>query len=293
VRVRAAAGLASLLLVMVAGRGQAQGQAPTFSSKVEAVRVDVLVTDRGRPVRGLDASDFEVIDGGVAQTVDLVSFEDIPLNVVFALDVSASVSGERLQHLRSAGGLLVDALGPEDQIALVTFGNAVVVRSRLTRDVQAISAGLAAARAEGLTALLDATYAALALGESDVGRSLVIVFSDGVDTASWLSPEQVLSTARRSDAVIYGVTVRGGRSFLRELSRATGGELFEIASTRDLGATFVAILEEFRQRYLVSYTPQGVPRGGWHPLDVRVKPRDGRRVTVKARPGYLAGEASR
>jgi hypothetical protein len=86
---------------------RSSAQAPTFASKVEAVRVDVLVTDRGQPVRGLGRSDFEILDNGVLQQVDLVSFEQIPLNVILALDMSDSVAGERLDHLRSAGTALL------------------------------------------------------------------------------------------------------------------------------------------------------------------------------------------
>src|SRR5574339_30707 len=82
-------------------------QQPTFSTRREAVRVDALVTDRGKVVTGLGASDFEVRDNGVLQTVDLVSFQQIPLNVFLALDTSASVSGERLTHLQTAGHALL------------------------------------------------------------------------------------------------------------------------------------------------------------------------------------------
>ena len=77
----------------------AQDQLPTFSSRVEAVRVDVLVTDGGKPVRGLRAADFEVLDNGVRQTVDFVSAEQLPLNVVFTFDLSGSIVGERLANL--------------------------------------------------------------------------------------------------------------------------------------------------------------------------------------------------
>jgi VWFA-related protein len=265
---------------------------PIFSAKIDAVRVDVLVTEGGRPVLGLGSEDFEVFDNGVPQRVDLVSFEAIPLNVVVVLDVSASVTGQRLEHLRAAGGALLDALKGDDQAALITFGHAVVIRSALTRDVEKIRAGLADTEARGMTSLLDATYTGIVLGESDIGRALVILFSDGVDTASWLGEDALLQTARRSDAVVYAVHLRpaGGSSFLRAVTTATGGGLFQIESSRDLSATFVSILEEFRHRYLVSYTPEGVPRDGWHTVDVRVKPRGSRRPTVKARPGYLAGQ---
>jgi hypothetical protein len=69
------------------------------------------------------------------------------------------------------------------------------------------------------------------------------------------------------------------------LAELTGGATVEIESTKDLSATFVRILEEFRHRYLVSFSPRGVTEEGWHRLEVRVK---NRRVTVKARPGYFA-----
>lgn len=115
----------------------------------------------------------------------------------------------------------------------------------------------------------------------------MIVFSDGVDTASWLTPDGVLDIARRSGVIAYGVSAGQTRSdFLPELIDATGGRLFRVEATNDLGPTFVGILEEFRLRYLVSYSPQGVSKDGWHKLDVRVKRRG---VTVRARPGYLAG----
>jgi hypothetical protein len=115
----------------------------------------------------------------------------------------------------------------------------------------------------------------------------VIVFSDGLDTSSWLAPEAVLDTARRTDAIVYGVAVSGPKDdFLRDLTASTGGSLIEIQSTKNLGPVFLRILEEFRQRYLVSYSPRGVPPGGWHRLEVRVKRRG---AAVKARPGYLAG----
>jgi len=141
----------------------------------------------------------------------------------------------------------------------------------------------------GNTALIDGAYAAMMLGSSDVGRDLVILFSDGFDTASWLPASSVLESAKRADVVVYGVSARGPAPFLRELSGLTGGTLFEVDSTKDLRARFTAILEEFRQRYLVSYSPQGVSKDGWHRLDVRVK---GRRAAVKARTGYLAGASA-
>ena len=120
---------------------------------------------------------------------------------------------------------------------------------------------------------MDGTYAGIMVGESDVGRSLLIVFSDGVDTSSWLSPHGVLDIAKRSDVVAYRVSTRSplNPAFLRDLTSFTGGQLFEVEKTANLEAIFLGVLEEFRQRYLLSYTPRGVAPDGWHRLAVRVK----------------------
>jgi Ca-activated chloride channel homolog len=261
-------------------------QSATFAAKVESVRVDVLVTDKGQPVRGLGPGDFEVVDNGVPQRVDLVSFEQIPLNVVLAFDMSGSVVGERLDHLRGASRDLLNRLVKGDQAALIAFRDPVTLGAALTPDAAAVRAAVEGEEPDGNTALVDGAYAAMMVGESDAGRALVIVFSDGLDTASWLPPDAVLDVAKRSDVVVYAVSVGRVKSdFLRDLTSLTGGHLYEVEKTANLGSLFASVLEEFRHRYLVSYTPAGVARDGWHRLTVRVK----RNVTVKARPGYLAG----
>ncbi len=257
---------------------------PNFATRREAVRVDVLVTERGQPVRGLSVSDFEVFDNGVAQRVDLASFEEIPLNVVLVFDTSGSVSDERLGHMRDAGSAVLKRLTKNDQAALVTFSHVVARRAPLTADRERVQAALTFRPPEGDTALVDAVYTSMMIGESDAGRSLAIVFSDGVDTASFLPADAVLDTAKRSDVVVYGVSVGPRVRFLRDLSAFTGGTVFDVDSTKDLSTTFEKILDEFRHRYLVSYSPENVTRGGWHRLEVRVKNRG---VRVQARPGYM------
>ena len=165
--------------------------------------------------------------------------------------------------------------------------------ARLTGDVASVRAALDAAQSSGQTALVDGTYAGIMVGESDAGRALLIVFSDGVDTSSWLRADAVLDTARRADVVVYGVSV---------VVAAQAG-----VSARDHvahGRTAVRDREDDEPGVDVSRHPRRVPpsvsrelhaagacaKDGWHKLDVRVK---NRRATIKARPGYLAGDASR
>ncbi len=280
---------AAAAVVTVLGMPSAAQQLPTFSSTFEAVRVDVLVTDGGRVVRGLGPADFEVRDNGVLQQVDFASFEQLPLDVTLALDTSASVRGDGLEHLRRGGFAILDALRPEDHAALLTFSHAVARQQGLTRDVQRLRDALDGIDASGETALVDGVFAALTLGQAGAGRRLLIVFSDGLDTHSWLTPERVLSSAGAADVTVYAVILRGSgdAEFLEDLSELTGGSVVTVESTTDVGRTFVRILDEFRQRYVVSYSPRGVASSGWHRLDVRLK---NRRATVRARNGYQAGE---
>lgn len=263
-------------------------QQPTFTAKVEGVRVDVLVTDSSRrPLRGLTPADFAIRDNGVPQQVDVVSYGEIALNVGLALDLSDSVAGARLEQLKNATAALTKALQPADQSALVTFNREVSLPCPLSVDRQCVARALAEARPDGETALVDGILAAMIVGESDVGRSLLMVFSDGLDTASFTRAERILDMAKRSDVVVYPIASKGARpEFIEDLASLTGGRLHEVDRDDDLSETFRAILDEFRYRYLLTYTPRTVPHGGWHTLDVRVN-RSGARV--KARPGYQGG----
>jgi len=278
--------LAPALLAGGEARPAAQ-QVPRFAAAVETVRVDVLVTAGGKPVRGLQAADFEVFDNGVRQTVDFATFEQ-PLNVILALDMSESVAGARLADIKRASRLVIDGLRDGDRAALVTFSHVVVVAADLTPDLPRVGFVIDRLTSRGETALVDGAYAALILGEQDAGRSLLMVFSDGLDTASWLTPDAVVSIARRSDVVAYAVSTGGPTPpFLRNLAETTGGRWIDVSSTKALADTFLGILDEFRGRYVLGFTPQGTRSGdGWHQLQVRVK---GRGVSVKARPGYDAG----
>lgn len=280
--------LSAVVLSALAAYPRLDVQQATFSSRANAVRVDVLVTRDNKPLRGLNPSDFEIRDNGVLQQATLLNADELPLNVVLGLDVSGSVTGNRLSDLQKAGFGLLSALTPRDGAALVTFGFAVTAAQRLTLDRQAVASALAQPAGGGQTALIDGCFTGLMLGASEIGRSLLLVFSDGVDTASWLTANAVITTARRADVVTYAVVVgdKNKQSFLRDLTTATGGDMIEVKSTTDVEATFLRLLNEYRQRYLLSYTPTGVGKEGWHRIDVRVKQPN---VTVRARPGYLEG----
>jgi Ca-activated chloride channel family protein len=277
---------AAVAVLLLSGPDLASYQKRSFSSGTLGVRVDVLVTDGSKPVGGLAASDFELRDNGVLQTIDVLDASDVPVNAVLALDTSASTAGRRQRDLIAAGEALLDGLRSGDRAALTTFSHAVLPRIALTSDLAAVREQLRRIAPSGETAIMDGTYVALTETLSQSGRSLVVVCTDGYDTSSWLQPEEVLESAKRSSAVIYAVTAAEARRrpTLKDLTDATGGHMMAVAANGDLRGAFQKILQDFRSRYILSYSPQGVPIDGFHRLDVRVKRRG---LTVKARPGYI------
>lgn len=277
--------LTPLALVAAVARTRAQPD-PTFRARVQGVRLDVLVTEGGRPLPGLGPADFEVRDNGVVQTIEIESLRDVPVGVVLTLDLSESVAGPKLDALRRGCGALLDSLLPNDTAALVTFNTGVTERVSMTAEVARVRQAIDAATTGGDTALVDATLAAMLVGDSDAGRTLIVVFSDGLDTASFSTAEAVIETARRVNGVLYGVWTGGEEPpYLRTLAAATGGRVLRLTSRDDPSAAFVEILQEFRRRYVITFTPTGVTGAGWHRLEVRV-PRRGARV--QTRTGYFA-----
>jgi VWFA-related protein len=208
----------------------------------------------------------------------------------------------------------VQALTPQDEAAVLSFSERVSLKSPWTGDRGVLLDAIGRLEPSGATALHDGLFTAMSLRSEASGRVLVLAFTDGLDTASWLDPTAVLDVARATDVLVYGVTVASSftaqganesaimlrqrpamhrwfdadptlfpHMLLEKVADTTGGEMVYLNATRDLSATFTSIVAGFKQRYLIAYTPTGALTPGWHPIDVRVR---GRRVDVRARRGY-------
>jgi VWFA-related protein len=273
-----------LVLSLIAA---ALSQAPTFRIGVERVQLDVSATRGGRPVAELTAADFVVTDNGVPQQIESALLEEAALSVQLVLDTSSSVSGSRLQRLIDASTGLLGSLRKSDRAGLITFSTSVEVKVPLTEDLDRVKRAVATVHGAGATSLRDAVQLALETPPGNRSRLLILVFSDGVDTTSWLRDADIVESARRSGVVVHVVEIRGLNAtspLFAALTNATGGRIFSAASAEDLARLFTRALEEMRARSLLTLTPRSPAVPGWH--DLRVKAR-AKGIDVKARPGYF------
>jgi VWFA-related protein len=276
--------------------------APQFRASVDAVRVEALVLEGGRPVAGLTAADFVLTDDGARQAIAVRPLAREPIDVTIALDVSASVRGARLAQLAGGVHALVALLTAGDRATLLTFDHALALGPR---DVSpaAIETRLRALTAQGGTSLMDAATSAIVWSAGRERPMLVLVFSDGRDTVSWTRSDQALALARRTDAVVDAVvtgsllatpTARLGagnvqaaltpdEKFLADLAALTGGRLRDGGAGGRLAGAFRDALEQFRSRYEITYTPSQ-QTAGWHEIEISVPAR--RDAAVHARRGY-------
>lgn len=292
--------LFTALALLISSAMIAADQQPVFRSAVDVVRVDVSVMNGIKPVTGLTPQQFVVSDNGVLQKVDSVSLDTVPLSLTLLLDTSGSLAGDRLTSLIDAVNGLAKSLRPEDTTALITFSEPVTLALKMTQDRQSLFAAVKGLTADGATSLNDALFLAFQLrpATADESRSVLLVFSDGRDTSSWLSGAHALEAAKRSGMIVHIVelvqdqgagafaSLRGVPStFLARLADIGGGRRWYAKSTGDLRGLFGRALNELRARYLLTYSPQGVSREGWHDVKVTLK---GARGDVTARPGYFA-----
>lgn len=276
--------------------------------RVDLVTLNVLVTDRdGRQVSGLTQDDFVVLEDAEPQQLERFTATDHPLSLIVLLDASTSMES-RLPIVRQSVRRLLDTLGPRDRMQLVQFNNRISVLEEFTTDRKAIEAGLERLDAGGNTAVLNAVYrafretaVALAAEEGRARRWAIVLLSDGVDTDSLFTVEQVLDEARRSAAVVYvvsllpdmeGSVVLGAQHeqasrLFRGLAGETGGRLIRPLTTENITEAFSEVASALRTQYTIGYVSTNpISDGRWRSIAVTVKGRPDLRL--RYREGYYA-----
>lgn len=263
-----------------------------FRGGTTVVTIDAAVVDGKKPVTNLTGADFELKDNGVAQTVLEFGREAFPLDITLTIDLSGSMTPDKIAGVKHAIGQVSGILRPVDRCGVVTFTSRVVNQMPLTHPPLTVE--LPAGRPAGGTSIVDALLLALVTPSTPDRRQLGLLMTDGDDTTSFFDVPTTIETAKFSNTQLSTVLAQAGRktndglmlTLLRTVAKTTGGEVIEIDEKGDLGAAFIAAIENFRTSYVLRYVPTGVTRAGWHNVEVAVK---GKKHTVRARRGYWGG----
>jgi Ca-activated chloride channel family protein len=310
--VKVLAAIISLALAAVApvAAQSASGQNPQpqiFRSGVSLVALNVTVTGPDkRFVTGLEVEDFAVYEDGIQQDLQFFESNAVPLDLIVLIDASSSMR-HRLEMVHQAALGFIHTLRPGDRGAVVAFNDSVSVVQGLTGDQALLESAIRGIRADGGTALNNAVYVALkqfgrnARDTSQVRRQALAVLSDGNDTASLLSFEDVLEVAHKSGVSIYPISLTtefdpqpaaAGRFSqsqyaMRKLAQETGAQAFFPVKVQELPAIYSAIAQELSYQYSLGYAPRDTRSDGrFRRIIVRVTSRP--ELKSRARTGYVA-----
>lgn len=263
-------------------------QVPVFRASVDAVTVGVSVRRGNRPVTGLTVKDFSLSDNGVAQEITALSYERLPVDTTVLFDVSGSVTGPVMEQLRRAMVDLRRNLRADDRVRLVTFNMRIRQVLGLDAPASAVDAAFGALSAGGSSAVVDALAVALASGSAPERRQLIVLFSDGKDSISISTPDELRELARATTPTVSVVLATPTRlpfhQVFDDVAAETGGTVVSLLPTESLGTSLQGALEQFRSSYVLTYSPSGVSTAGAHAIAVRVNRPD---VDVRARRGYV------
>lgn len=295
-----------------ASRALAQAPARTprpqtvFEAGIEIINLTVTVTDpRNRFVTDLTKTDFNIFEDGVKQEVSQFSHDSLPISLSLLVDTSASMD-EKLKQARSAATRFVKTLRDQDLAQIVQFNDRPLVLQDFTADQAALASAVDKTSASGATALHNALYVALKdLGKhkkaGELRRRAIVLLSDGEDTASIVSDDQVLELAKKTEIAIYAVSLRPERPqhdsakfsqaayLLTALARETGASVYFPASLSELDSVYDRIAEELRTQYNLGYVSSNKRKDGrWRRIVVRAAARDD--ILVRHKLGYFAAK---
>ena len=271
----------------------------TFRHDVPEVRLQFTVADeRGRLVRDLSASDISVFDdkSEVKRFSDFERDENLPLHLGLVLDTSDSVQRVLPQEKRAAIDFLDRVMRPQTDVAYVmaVAGDMKIWQNPTTNRQELVNAIDRLKEPGWGTRIYDALYSACSQAQSAEGKNVhraIIVLTDGYDTDSLHTLQDVIAAAQRTETQVYPVTLHSrryvtrGDRILGALADNTGGRLYVASSVKELDAIFAEIEQDLRTQYYVSFAPQA-SSPGFHSL--RVEVRSPRKLEVRARQGYYA-----
>jgi Ca-activated chloride channel homolog len=258
------------------------------------VSVEFTATDQARQYVDLASEDLEVVEDGVTQRMDVFHEAVAPVAIVLAVDASGSMT-RAAGIVRQAAEHFVDAVRPDDKLAVVQFADKAELVSEFEVARDGAHAALANYTPKGGTALYDALQLSMQQLRTTEGRRVIVVVTDGRDenaastaagsVATW---EMVIGAAQAMDATVYaiGLGSRVERGRLQQLADLTGGEAYFTDDLKTLDDQYRRVVEDLRRRYVLGYTSTNGKRdGAWRTVELRslAKP-----VHLRSRGGYPA-----
>ena len=293
-----------LLAALLAAPVPSGAQRPQFRSTIDIVSLNITVVDgTSKYLVDLEQPDFSVFEDGVKQEIIFFTRRPQPIALSLLLDSSASME-DKLQLLQVAATNFVKRMKPSDLAQVIDFDSRVSIRQGFTSSQPELQTAILQTVAGGSTSLHNAIYVSLkelgkvkAQNEEDVRRQALIVFSDGEDTSSLVSFEEVLELAKRSETAIYTIALLGNeasnsRGFreaefvMRQLAQETGGRAFFPAKVDDLNGVYGQIADELASQYTLGYTSKN-PRsdGAFRRVVVQVARPN---ASARTKRGYYA-----
>jgi len=284
-------------------------QQPQFKSTIDLVSLNVTVVDTANHyITDLNAEDFSVYEDGSKQDLTLFNKSRLPIALVLLLDTSSSME-EKLSTAQEAAIGFASQLRPQDSAQVVDFDSRADVVQPFTNDHAALEKAIRQTAAGGSTSLYNAVYIALktlqkvkATQAEDIRRQAIVLLSDGEDTSSLVTFEELEELAKRSETAIFSIGIQGrdtgvSRGFreanfaLRQLASDTGGRAFFINDVKDLAGVYAQIADELSSQYTLGYTSKNARvDGAWRRIVVRVTRPS---VTVRTKQGYYGPRVTR
>ena len=285
-----------------------QAQQPAFRSAIDVVSMNVTVIDSSnssnRYITDLTENDFEIFEDGVKQELTLFNRSNLPVALSLLIDTSSSME-DRMAVAQDAAIGFVRKLRPTDLGEVIGFDSRAEVLQKFTNNPADLEQAIRKTVAGGSTSLNNALYISLKglkkipiRQEDEIRRQAIILLSDGEDTSSLVTFEDVLDLARRSETAIYAIGLMedtaGGQSkgfreatyALRQLTNDTGGRAFFPADVKNLANVYGQIYDELSSQYTLGYTSKNPRRdGAWRRLVVRVNRPN---AQARTKQGYFA-----
>lgn len=273
------------------------GQRPeaVFRTDVKLVQVLATVYDRqGRYLDGLTQESFEVLDNAKAQPItafETASAQSSPLSCALLIDVTGSMK-EDLPTVKNAAIRFIEGLRPVDSAAVYAFNSRLEDLQGFTTDKAAVRQALLRTRPAGKTAVFDALAETTQRVSTRDGRKAIVLFTDGNDNSSLLTPQSASQRAKKSGVPVYTIAegdakrVKEFANHLETISGLTGGLSFEAENAKKVDEFFRKIQEDIKHVYLLAYAAPPSNADQWRTIQIRVRGvKDGR---VRAREGYYS-----